>query len=118
MPTWIYCRMEQSSNKSVVHNTYLCAEHGGGDIVVADRTAASGWETFKLWRVDENMFNLKAIDDSAVHFVGVDGNGVVVATAATPGPSETFVIVRSDRDNSRIRIRASNGKFLQVYKGF
>ncbi|EEC66827.1 hypothetical protein OsI_33272 [Oryza sativa Indica Group] len=100
--------------KSVVHNTYLCAEHGGGDIVVADRTAASGWETFKLWRVDENTFNLKAIDDSAVHFVGVDGNGVVVATAATPGPSETFVIVRSDRDNSRIRIRASNGKFLQA----
>uniref|UniRef100_A0A0E0B9N0 Uncharacterized protein n=1 Tax=Oryza glumipatula TaxID=40148 RepID=A0A0E0B9N0_9ORYZ len=70
--------------------------------------------TFKLWRVDENTFNLKAIDDSAVHFVGVDGNGVVVATAATPGPSETFVIVRSDRDNSRIRIRASNGKFLQA----
>lgn len=102
----------------MVHNTYLCAEHGGGDIIIADRTAASGWETFKLWRVDENTFNLKAIDDSAVHFVGVDGNGVVVAMAATPGPSETFVIVRSDSDNSRIRIRASNGKFLQVYKGF
>jgi hypothetical protein len=27
---------------------YLCAENGGGTIVVANRTKASGWETFRV----------------------------------------------------------------------
>jgi len=27
---------------------YLCAENGGGSIVVANRTKASGWETFRV----------------------------------------------------------------------
>ncbi|XP_006661724.2 uncharacterized protein LOC102701660 isoform X1 [Oryza brachyantha] len=105
--------------KSAVHNTYLTAEHGGGgSAVAANRATASDWETFRLWRIDENTFNLKAFDDdddAAVRFVGVDGNGELVATAAVPpGPSETFKIVRSYRDKSRVRIRAPNGKFLQA----
>ncbi|KAL5231878.1 hypothetical protein ABZP36_030654 [Zizania latifolia] len=100
--------------KSAVHNMYLAAEQGGGAAVVANRANASGWETFKLWRIDEKTFNLKAFDDNAVHFVGVDGNGMVVATATTPGPSETFQIVRNDADKNRVRIRASNGRFLQA----
>lgn len=29
-------------------NKYLCAENGGGTIVVANRTSASGWETFRV----------------------------------------------------------------------
>ncbi|KAF0928398.1 hypothetical protein E2562_003216 [Oryza meyeriana var. granulata] len=39
--------------KSVVH-MYLAAEQGGGAAVVANRAKASEWETFKLWRIDEN----------------------------------------------------------------
>ena len=27
---------------------YLCAEHGGGSVVVANRTKALGWETFRV----------------------------------------------------------------------
>uniref|UniRef100_A0A0D9XJL8 Uncharacterized protein n=1 Tax=Leersia perrieri TaxID=77586 RepID=A0A0D9XJL8_9ORYZ len=100
--------------KSLVHNMYLAAEQGGGAAVVANRAKASDWETFKLWRIDETTFNLKAFDDNAVHFVGVDGNGNVVATAAMPGPSETFQIVRSGLDKNRVRFMAHNGKFLQA----
>lgn len=47
-------------------------------------------------------------------FVGVNSAGGVVATATTPGPSETFQLVRRDSDKSRVRIRAPNGLFLQV----
>jgi len=47
-------------------------------------------------------------------FVGVDISGRVVATATTPGPSETFQLVRRDGDKTRVRIRAPNGLFLQV----
>ncbi|XP_052200914.1 probable glucan 1,3-beta-glucosidase A [Diospyros lotus] len=100
--------------KSVTAGKYLCAESGGGTIIVANRTAASGWETFKLWRINETTFQLRVFNEQ---FVGLDtaGNGVdVVAVAKTPGASETFQIVRNSADSSRIRIRAPNGFFLQV----
>ncbi|KAL8491390.1 hypothetical protein ACS0TY_023133 [Phlomoides rotata] len=34
--------------KSVTVGKYLCAESGGGTIIVANRSAASGWETFSV----------------------------------------------------------------------
>lgn len=34
--------------KSLRTGKYVCAESGGGSIIVANRTAASGWETFKV----------------------------------------------------------------------
>lgn len=37
--------------KSVTVEKYLCAELGGGSIVVANRTAASGWETFRVFSI-------------------------------------------------------------------
>jgi len=32
----------------VTTGKYLCAESGGGTIIVANRTSASGWETFRV----------------------------------------------------------------------
>ncbi|EMS48351.1 putative glucan 1,3-beta-glucosidase A [Triticum urartu] len=39
--------------KSVTQNAYVAAENGGGAGLVANRPQASGWETFKLWRINE-----------------------------------------------------------------
>ncbi|KAK3157432.1 hypothetical protein QOZ80_2AG0122140 [Eleusine coracana subsp. coracana] len=97
--------------KSVVQNRYLAAEQGGGGAIVSDRTQASSWETFRLWRINETTFNFRVFGGQ---FWGVDGTGAVVATATTPGPSETFQIVRRNSDLSRVRIRAPNGLFLQA----
>ncbi|XP_057974066.1 probable glucan 1,3-beta-glucosidase A [Malania oleifera] len=102
--------------KSVIGGKYLSAESGGGTILVVNRTNASGWETFRLWRINETSFNLRVFNKQ---FVGVDdvaaGNETtVVAVATTPGISEVFQIVRNSEDSSRIRIKAPNGFFLQV----
>lgn len=97
--------------KSVARGAYLTAEQGGGAAVVANRTQASGWETFKLWRINETTFNFRVFGNQ---FVSVGGDGAVVATAATPGASETFQIVRNAGDKNRVRIRAPNGYFLQA----
>ncbi|THG03152.1 hypothetical protein TEA_001719 [Camellia sinensis var. sinensis] len=101
--------------KSVTAGKYLCAETGGGSIIVANRTVASGWETFKLWRINETSYQLRVFNKQ---FVGVDsgGNGIdmVAIVAGTPGRSETFEIVRNSDDPNRIRIKAPNGFFLQV----
>jgi len=39
----------------VTTGKYLCAESGGGTIIVANRTSASSWETF---RVSEHIFDV------------------------------------------------------------
>ncbi|KAJ0087103.1 hypothetical protein Patl1_08490 [Pistacia atlantica] len=100
--------------KSVTVGKYLCAELGGGTIIVANRTAASGWETFRLWRINETTFNFRVFDK---RFIGLDANGKgidLVAVSNTPGGSEMFEIVKNSDDVSRVRIKAPNGFFLQV----
>ncbi|PSR99998.1 Glucan 1,3-beta-glucosidase like [Actinidia chinensis var. chinensis] len=101
--------------KSVTVGKYLCAETGGGTIIVTNRTAASGWETFRLWRINEKTFQMRVFNKQ---FVGLDtrGNGidVVAVVAGTPGVSETFEIVWNSGDSGRVRIKAPNGFFLQV----
>ncbi|XP_043712913.1 probable glucan 1,3-beta-glucosidase A [Telopea speciosissima] len=100
--------------KSVKLGKYLCAESGGGTIIVANRTSASGWETFKLWRINETTFQFRVFNKQ---FVGLDvlGNSTnVVAVSNISGTSETFEIVRNTNDSTRVRIRASNGFYLQA----
>ncbi|XP_008234008.1 PREDICTED: glucan 1,3-beta-glucosidase A-like [Prunus mume] len=100
--------------KSVTTGKYLAAELGGGSIIVANRTSASGWERFRLWRINETTFNFRVFNKD---FVGLDvkGNGAqVVAVSKTPGSSETFEIIRKPDDLSRVRIKAPNGFFLQA----
>ncbi|KAJ6307106.1 hypothetical protein OIU78_022234 [Salix suchowensis] len=100
--------------KSVTVGKYLCAEAGGGNIIVANRTSASGWETFSLWRINATNFNFRVFNKQFVGF-GTNGNGIeIVAVSSTPGRSETFEIVRNSNDSSRVRIKASNGFFLQA----
>ena len=43
-----------------------------------------------LWRINETTFNLKVFGNQ---FVGVQSEGSVVATATSPGKSETFRLV-------------------------
>ncbi|KAL3351723.1 hypothetical protein AABB24_020013 [Solanum stoloniferum] len=97
--------------KSVTVGKYLCAELGGGNIIVANRTDASGWETFKIWRINSTTFNFRVFNKE---FVGIDGSGNVVAVQNKAGISETFEIVRNSDDPNRVRIKSTNGFFLQV----
>ncbi|CAJ2677015.1 unnamed protein product [Trifolium pratense] len=97
--------------KSVKLQKYLCAENGGGTIVVANRTKASGWETFRLWRVNETSFNLRV---SNKQFIGLEDENKLVADIDSPGDKETFEIVRNNDDPNRVKIRTPNGLFLQA----
>ncbi|KAL3733224.1 hypothetical protein ACJRO7_022709 [Eucalyptus globulus] len=101
--------------KSMMVDKYLCAESGGGSRVVANSTGSDcHWKTFRLWRIDERIFNFRVANKQ---FVGLDsgGDGVdLVATRHEPGASENFEIVRNPDDPSRVKIKAFNGFFLQV----
>ncbi|KAL3845829.1 hypothetical protein ACJIZ3_003232 [Penstemon smallii] len=101
--------------KSVIVGKFLCAETGGGSIIVANRTSASGWETFRLWRINETNFNLRVFGNQFVGLENTGGNRInIVAVANAPSVTETFQILRNPNDSSRVRIKASNGFFLQV----
>ncbi|KAL1349453.1 hypothetical protein HN51_025950 [Arachis hypogaea] len=96
--------------KSVTTGKYLCAESGGGTILVANRTAASGWETFRLWRLNETTFRFRVFNKQ---FVGLDGINVVALTNISTD-SLTFNIVKESNKSNRVRIKTTSGTYLQA----
>ncbi|XP_057442579.1 probable glucan 1,3-beta-glucosidase A [Lotus japonicus] len=96
--------------KSVTTGKYLCAESGGGTILVANRSTASGWETFSLWRINENAFRFRVFNKQ---FVGLNGINAVALTN-TPTDSATFDVIKESDSSNRVRIKASNGYYLQA----
>jgi glucan 1,3-beta-glucosidase len=59
---------------------YFCAENGGGSTIIANRTSASGWETFDITVHADNTVNLKTYNG---FFLGIDGtsSSALIATA-------------------------------------
>ncbi|KAF5749820.1 hypothetical protein HS088_TW03G00146 [Tripterygium wilfordii] len=103
--------------KSTKLQKYICAENGGGTIVVANRSSAPDWETFRLWRINQTHFNFRV---SSKQFVGLKGyRNRIVAGSDTAGSPETFQILFSterneNNQNHKVKIKASNGQFIQV----
>ncbi|KAK1356991.1 hypothetical protein POM88_050247 [Heracleum sosnowskyi] len=89
-----------------------CSIYSGAFSVVF-RSDASGWETFTAWRINETSYQLRVFNKQ---FIGVDkdANNVVLATTTVPGESQIFQIVRNSDNANRVKIKASNGFFLQV----
>ncbi|KAL4197537.1 hypothetical protein AMTRI_Chr04g188740 [Amborella trichopoda] len=96
--------------KSVKLGNYLSAENGGGSIIVANRTSASGWETFTLQRTTDVKYQFRVFNGQ---FIGQGSGKDVVSIANDPGTTETLEIIRNPGDNKRVQIKASNGMFLQ-----
>ncbi|KAK7322437.1 hypothetical protein VNO77_25816 [Canavalia gladiata] len=93
---------------------YLSSEQGGGAAIVANRESASGWETFRLWRLSDSSFNLRVFNKQ---FVGLENQGSgnkIIAVSESPSNPEKFEIIRNNDDPLKIRIKSSNGLFLQV----
>ncbi|GAU16345.1 hypothetical protein TSUD_116940 [Trifolium subterraneum] len=69
-----------------------------------------------LWRISETFFNFRVFNKQ---FVGISNQGgnKIVAVSNSPSNQETFQIIRNTNDPLKIRIKASNGLFLQVQSG-
>ncbi|XP_076940397.1 putative glucan 1,3-beta-glucosidase A [Bidens hawaiensis] len=98
--------------KSKTIGKYLAAELGGGTIIVANRSSASGWETFRLWRINETSFHMRVFNKQ---FLGLDSTGInLVAVSNDYQTSGVFQIIRKSHDQNRVRIKAPNGFYLQA----
>ncbi|XAR48580.1 Glucan 1,3-beta-glucosidase, partial [Bertholletia excelsa] len=70
--------------------------------------------TFRLWRISKTRFQFRRYDKK---FLGLDNakdGRFIVSVSQSPGRSETFKIFKQFPNSTRIRIKASNGLFLQV----
>lgn len=66
----------------------------------------------QLWRMNETFYNFRV---SSKQFVGLSSQGsTLVADSSEPTYLQTFQIERKEDDKNRVRIRATNGLFLQV----
>jgi len=64
----------------------------------------------QLWRINEETFKFRVFNKQ---FVGLDEINVV-AVSNSSIDSETFHIVKENDNSTLVRIKASNGYFLQV----
>lgn len=89
--------------------TFVCAEEGGGGIVVVNRPEPKGWETFEMKRLDADHVTLKAFKGQ--YLCAVNGGGtVVVANRVEAQGWETFGI--SIDSNGLVTLSANNGQFV------
>ncbi|XP_057786570.1 probable glucan 1,3-beta-glucosidase A isoform X1 [Salvia miltiorrhiza] len=96
--------------KSVSGNKYVSADNGGGGAVVVDKDIPLAWETFRLWRVSESIFQFRT---SGGQFLTCNGDGGnVTATAELPSDTETFYLERNN--DNRIHIKLKTGMYLQA----
>ncbi|CAA2991308.1 probable glucan 1,3-beta-glucosidase A isoform X1 [Olea europaea var. sylvestris] len=96
--------------KSVTLQKYISAENGGGMKVTVDRDVASSWETFRLWRVSESIFQFRTSQGQFLTCNGDGGN--VTAAAESASVTETFYIERNFND--RVHIKLKSGTYLQA----
>jgi hypothetical protein len=89
--------------------TFVCAEGGGGGLVVVNRTEAREWETFELHRIDDDHITLKAHNGQ---FVCAEGGGgtFVVANRGEAKEWERFGLFIDH--NGLVSLAANNGRFL------
>jgi len=68
----------------------------------------------QLWRISDSSFNLRVFNKKFVGLENHGGGNKIEAVSDSPNNPETFEIIRDDNDPFKIRIKASNGHFLQV----
>lgn len=99
--------------KSIKLGTYVVAVDGGGKSLAVKSGSASGWETFRIWRVTDGTYQLRAFNKQFVRAVNAGGGSVDVVTN-TPEEWETFKIIRNPSNKNQVHIQAYNAMYLQA----
>lgn len=93
---------------------YLCAENGGGSVIVANRNAVGSWETFQLVDLGNGNVALRAANGQ--YLCAESGGGsVIVANRNAVGAWETFGYM--DLGNGKIGLQAYNGQVIVAENG-
>lgn len=99
--------------KSLNLGTFVVAQDGGGNNLAVTSASASGWETFRIWRVQDGTYQLRVFNKNFVQALNA-GGGIVNAVATIPRQWETFQIIRNPSDKNQVHIQAYNGMYIQA----
>eukprot|EP00897_Mesotaenium_endlicherianum_P007681 jgi/Mesen1/6941/ME000036S06267 len=103
-----------------LHNTssngWMSAQAGDGSIVTVEQAQYGAPETFRIWRMGNSQYCLRATDN---RFVVADGGGegagrAVSATAEEPVEAARFRIERNPADPSLVHLLTHTGLYLQA----
>jgi glucan 1,3-beta-glucosidase len=85
--------------RALKNNLYVTAENGGGTICIANRTEASGWETFDVTFLPNDRVQLRSISG---YWLGIDGSmsSSLIASATSLSTMETFVALNIPQQRS------------------
>jgi predicted esterase len=96
------------SLRSRANGRYVCAENGGADPLVANRTAVGPWERFDLTDLGQGAVALRARANGQYVCAGNAGADALVANRTTVGPWETFQRVNNSDGTISLRAQANN----------
>jgi len=103
------------SSKSIhlraINNKYVCADETVGNLLIANRDNASGWETFLLLGFEKDRYAFMAHNNKFLS-AELDSQNEITATRDNINEWETFTLFRLD--SNYVAFKAANDKYLSV----
>lgn len=97
--------------KALANGKYVCADQQGAAVLIANRDAASGWETFELVPMGGNDYAIKAQANGKFVCAENYGKDALIANRDTAGTWETFTLVPLGGDNYALQAKV-NGLYV------
>jgi len=96
------------SLKASANGLFVCADNAGAGALIANRTAAAGWEQFKV--VDMGNGNVALLAQANQKYVCADtaGTSALIANRATAGAWESFAWVANADGTVALKALANN----------
>ncbi|MDK8193219.1 hypothetical protein QP794_24330 [Paenibacillus sp. UMB7766-LJ446] len=110
METFEMYRLDEEHVTLKTHNGhYLCAENGGGSLIVANRTEPKEWETFQI-SMDQN--GLVAFKAHNGQYLCAEEYGILKANRDVPKMWEAFKLI----DPTSVAVEEQTQIMVNVYK--
>jgi hypothetical protein len=127
---WLFVRKTDPliSFTSASNGNIVCAEKGGGDLVIVNRTAIGAWEKFSADDTNGGSLNSGDMINLQCHnglylCAEFGGGGALLANRRSPGSWEQFTIVQTNgatgalTNGNIVALRSQNGKYVTVGGG-
>lgn len=102
--------------KAAANGKYVCADDVGDSPLIANRDAASGWETFFLRDNGDGTVSLRAAANGKFVCADNGGNSPLIANRDAVGGWEKFYLINNSDGTVSLRA-AANGKYVCAEDG-
>lgn len=102
-----------SSLKANANGTFVSAENGGADSLVANRDTAGHWERFKIIQNSDGTVSLLSMSNIKYVQADLNNGGRLIASATYPSTWEKFT--REDLGGGLVAFKSvANGKYVSA----